>query len=225
MSNRKKRLLHKNVIGLDEMHNGFHLNSQFGINFPLTVTGYYLANYPGSQQANVKYERKRGVFVIHGGKSEEELEKRARYYFDIHPDFFYTVIPKEVLEAKSQRVRAEANALIILKFFLHYNLRQNNTVVEIGSINCRGESENIVYLTGEILKLAGLNLRVGYRNCGEKHNQAIKFADRVGYYIAGLKFRNPRAKWPCRNRKLDLGDLADIIIDQKLGLDETFEQD
>jgi hypothetical protein len=172
-----------------------------------------MKDYPGSQPARGKYETKGGVFVLHGGRPMGELEKRAKYYFAEHPDFLYTALQQKQL-ARGQRARAEANALLALEFISRYELSPSNTVVEIHRVNGKPESEHIIFLTSQLLKMAGLNVPVSYRNKA-KHNQSIRRADMLGYYLAGLKFRNPTAKWPCRNRKLNLADLADRIIDAK----------
>lgn len=202
----KKRLIGKNIIGLDELNNGFHIQRE---DFPMVVCGYLILDFPSTYPER-KYVKKKGVF---GEKSDsiKEILGRARLYFDENPNFFYTLIKKEDLESKPLYKRAEAITAIVFRFFIDYGLSDENTLVIADWIGKDGFSKDICFFCNESFKIAGLdNLIIKFEKKADVNNFAVKAADRAAYYIGGLKFKSSWEKWPYSRRKVDIEDLPEL---------------
>ncbi|MDO8741227.1 MAG: hypothetical protein Q7J54_06675 [Candidatus Woesearchaeota archaeon] len=207
----KKRLIGKNIIGIDELNNGFHIQRK---DFPMVICGYLIEDFPSSYPER-KYVRKNGIF---GEKSDsvKEILGRARPYFNENPDFFYTLIQKENLENKPLYKRAEAIAAIVFRFFIDYGLSEENTLVIADWVGRDGFSKDICFFCNESFKIAGLDkLIIRFEKKADVHNYAVKAADRAAYYIGGLKYKSNWEKWPYSGRKVDMGELPELIMKLK----------
>lgn len=205
-------LIGKDIIGIDETHNGFHLNRAFSVDIPLVLIGYLEKNHQRSQKANGKYEAKGGIFT-QKGKSLQEILKRARYYIQTHPNFYYTSISEQEMKTKNRIfLRAMAISSIVLCFFNHYTLQPNKTAVILDKINYDDETSQVIELTDSFLKTAEIKIPILSREKADIYNPAVKTADRIGYYLVGLRFKGKKKKWPFRIRKILNDSFLEISV-------------
>lgn len=206
MSSAKKSVIDKDIIGLDEFHNGFHLNCK-GIDFPFLVGGYLIRDYSGSQPNNCEYESKRNVraFSPSGTRiSDSDLIRRSTGYFKTHQDFLYTLLTKKELESQTNAsLRGKTNARIIIQFLIDYSLAPKKLAIVLDQVGGNKQSsDEVIYWTNAYLEIKGVqDIPIIAKPKADKYNQAVKIADRMLYYIAAVKFRFPDKKWPLRRKK------------------------
>ncbi len=204
----KIKLHGKDVIGIDEANNRFGINRMHGVrDFPFLVGGYLERNCSRSQNGNGKYERKGGV--LSGRMPFEELLKRVRYYLDKHPDFYYVTVPRREMRGKSTDqiavIRADVTTDIILSFFNNYNLSQERTVVVLDKMDGNEFTRHVLNLIRTYLKDSDLKVPLFARERADELIIPVKRADRILYFIAGLKLWGKRKRWPFRDRKIKRG--------------------
>lgn len=226
MAKKRPNIIGKDVIGIDEINNGYHLNHHYGSlnpehrNLPLITVGYLIREYEGSQQANEQYEAKGGVFVEKGGRKLEDIQKRALGYIHRHQDFFYSRIKsKEASSISPMGRRAESVASIVLRFFNDYNLSENDTFICLDNLGFNDATESLRCYLKELFNASDLfresfNTHVYFQKHADKFNRACKFADRTAYHLMALKFRTPKTKWPFRDRITDPSSFPDYMINR-----------
>jgi len=225
MAKKRPKINGHNVIGFDEINNGFHLSTICDLNLPLVIPAYLYTNYPGSHYANEKNERKGGVFTIRGGRKDEDVVMRAVEYLSEHPDFLYSKIKEEETRKGSLiGLRSQAVTAMILRFFKDYNLRESNTFVCLDHLGADSSSEDLEVCIRTLLKEAELfqgkyENNLYFQHQADKFNQACKTADRVGYHILALRFRTDYKKWACRDRIVYHEKFVDHLIERATGID------
>src|SRR3989344_2144998 len=203
MSEQKKKIIGKDVIGIDGSNIGFSLSHFVNFDLPVIKVGYLYRNYPGSQTANGLYEAKGGLFSTDGPLTEREL-LRIRTYISMHPDFFYTTIQKRETRITPMHIlKAHAISALILGFFQRYPLHESKTTVVLDMVHNPQQTEQLKDYLDSILKKENIQVPIIYRYKADFYNQAVKFCDRIGYYLLALRFRGKRNKWPYRMRKID----------------------
>jgi len=247
-SGRKPHIIGKSVIGFDETHNGFGINKHHGTHLPLIITGYLLNNYRGSHYRENNFAGKGGVFGPKSRRSLDQIEKRALTYVNSHPDFFYSKIAEEELTKEPEiYLRAKSIVAISLKFLLskNYNLSEKDLFVCIDGFNDHTSSSlldnqlEILYNEAGIF-LPTTSFKYGKKSCkinnfknhvyfqkkADKYNVASRCADRVGFQVLALKFKNPRGnpekRWPFQSRVVDHRRYMDLVWEFK-GLNELSE--
>jgi len=225
MAKKRPKINGHNVIGFDEINNGFHLSTICDLNLPLVIPAYLFRNYPGSHYANERNERKGGVFTVRGGRKDEEVIRRAVEYINRHPDFLYAKIHEsEKKNSSLLGLRAESVAAIILRFFKEYRLNESNTFVCLDHLGVDSSSEDLEICIRTLLRDTKLfqgkyEGNIYFQHQADKFNQACKIADRVGYHILALKFRTGYKRWACRDRIVDRDNFMDYVIERATGMD------
>jgi hypothetical protein len=224
MAKNRPNINGNDVIGFDEINNGFHLSRICDLNLPLVIPAYLYRNYPGAQHANEKYEKKGGVFTPQGGRKDAEVISRAVGYLNLHPDFYYSRITEKEAESRPLIcLRAEAVAAMTLRFFRDYNLSENTTFVCLDHLGNDSSSEDLENCIRDLFKEARIfqnknECHVYFQHKADKFNRACKTADRAGYHLLALKFRAGKKRWPCRDRIVDKSKFLEYLIERATGL-------
>jgi len=209
MPERKKRekrdIIGRDVIGIDETHNGFHLNRAYpNTDLPLLVVGYLYKNYPGSQKSNGKYEAKGGMLGTSKPMQDKEKQRAYTYLLE-HPHFLYTTInERETKEQDIFLLRSYAISSLIFNFFQKYSLKENKTTVVIDYINTFNVTQFCQHHVESLLESNDLNVPIFFQHKADFHNQAVKFSDRIGYYLAAMRFRLGKSNWPYGGKKIPI---------------------
>lgn len=245
---RKPKIIGKDVIGFDETHNGFGINRHYGTHLPLIITGYLIKDYKGSHYREAHFAGKGGVFGPKSKRSLDEIEKRALGYVNSHTDFFYSKITEEQgIKEPEIYLRAKSIVSISLKFLLskNYKLNEKDLFVCIDGFNDRTHvsflDQQLEILFNEaglflpeflkdenenICKINNFKKHVYFQKKADRYNVASRCADRVGFQVLALKFKNPRGnpekRWPFQSRVVDHRRFMDLVYEFK-GLNESEE--
>lgn len=207
----KTNIIGKNVIGIDELNNGYHLNSLWGKDCPMIICGYLIRNYSRSSCSNGKFEAKGRLFGKHGHDLQEIL-RRTRYYSEHFPNFFYLTLQKKEVKTFPVNYRAQAISSITLRFFQEPNISDKNTILVLDKMDNKDFSEKVAFLCREYFDMAGLDIQIKIQEHADKYNTSVKKADRVARYIGALRFKGNSKKWPYPKKRVFLQDLNTFII-------------
>ena len=213
---RKKSKRPSFILGFDETNNGFNLDSEDykpHKDSNLIVTGY-LTNSKGAQYGSRKYESKRKIF--NNNRDIERALTRGRYYIGQHPNFFYTVVSRRMIKhTPLPLLRANAIALLTFKFFSSYDINPQQTQIVLDQMDGKDHTDFVKQGLGIWLEDTKIKTqyRVGYK--ADQKVPAVRTADRIGYYLAAIKFLGNLRKWPYRSRKISLSHLEDLAAEMR----------
>jgi len=227
----QKRLVGKDVIGIDEFHNGFHFNHSHHVDFPFLVGAYLCRSYDPAQPS-YRFGRKSRVFSESDTRmSDEELAQRFVTSVTYNPHFLYLALSRKDFRLDMEyTVRARANAALILTLIRKYKLNPNNVLVVTDKADNKEKSSKIIERTRIFLEDKGANVQIHYQEHADTYNAAVKKIDRILYYLAGIKLRFPEAPWPLRHKKISLSGfnrtlvLDDVVDDQLSVLQEAMSK-
>lgn len=215
------------VIGIDESNNGTSLknfNNNHGSD--LVFAGYLAIDKPIKNSTYNRPENEVKGKLFNGNRNLEEAKKRARSYLNGHIDFLYTTIPEDVYKSTPNydkyKFNATSVALIVINFFLRYDLKVDNTRVILDCMGGKEPNRHIIGLANSYLEIAGLRKRRGGSSTGleiramkssPSHVLAVRKADHISYYIAALHLLGDSTKPPYRNHRLNLKSLDKNVIE------------
>ncbi len=209
----RPKLLGKTVIGLDESNNGFQKKG-----LPLIIAAHVIPNYPRAISNNEAYERK---ILAYSPKERKKFVERARQFLKINNLFCYSTISKDQLDQFGLVGRARAMASLVARAIDTYSLQKEVTIVA-HRLDNPSRTKFVAEHFEDFLKEAEIKATVEFR-ADEQRNRAIRKADRVAYYLGGLRFTSPFKRWPYRSKKTPIDYVADYISKNLIGEDEFDE--
>ena len=207
MTKDKKR---KIILGFDGTNNGFeldspvykpHKDSQF------VVTGY-MAFDTGANYGSARYESKKRIF--NKKRNVQRALTRGRAYIGENPSFFYTNFQRPPNSNLFLMKHAQAIALLTFKFFETYEIQPPTASIIIDEINGETSSRFVGRVLGAILEDANLDIPYKFKKKADKRAPSVRKADRVGYYVAAIKFLGDSHKWPFRSRRVNMNQLETL---------------
>jgi len=215
MSKRKKlRHIRDGIIlGFDEVNNGFNLPNLNPHHRPSILVVGYMMKDPGRSCYGSQAFEKKGSIFSKGKKGLANALRRGKAYLSENPDFLYTAIPKIMVE-KSPLCLIKGNAIAALTFafFLKYNLNPSKTQVVFDGVDREVHSDHLDSVLEMWFEKADLEVPHFYKPHADDSVCAVRKADRIAYYLAGISFLGDRHKWPYRHRKIDLKRLDELAI-------------
>lgn len=216
MNKRNPKINGKTIIGFDETHNGFHLNSRYNFKLPLIITGYKVKDYcgKGSQNTNVPFGRKCHAFGEN--RNEDEILRRSRGFFNNHLDFYYSVILEENNTESAIYQRAMAITAITLKFLNQKEHREQDVYVFIDKPNDNSYAEKLEERLNEMFNLGCIfpgrfSDHVIIKEKADKTNKACRLADSAGYHVLSLHSLANEEKRPYRSKLVSPYTLFNLI--------------
>ena len=216
MSKKIKKLRHIPngiILGFDEVNNGFNLPNLNPHHRPSIIgVGYMMPDTGRACYGSQPFEKKGSIFS-QGKNGLDRALRRGRTYLSEHPDFLYTTIPKIMVE-KSPLCLIKGNAIAALTFafFLKYNLNPSKTQVIFDGVDREVHSNHLESVLEMWFKKADLNVPHLYKPHADDRVCAVRKADRIAYYLAGISFLGNKHKWPYRHRKIDMKRLDELAI-------------
>ena len=199
------------ILGFDETNNGFNLDHPKYKHHPnsiMVVTGYMTPSNSTFHTPERPGSRKK---VFNSKRDVSRALELGREYIEASPDYFYTTICySDSKKIKLPLLRANAIALLTFKFFQHYQLDPITTKLAIDQINGKDFSNSVGYFLQGWLENARLPIKFNIEERSDKKIPAVKKADRIGYYLAAIKFLGDKNHWPYRKRKVSMNQLENL---------------
>ena len=189
----KLKVYGKDVIGIDEHNNGFQKKG-----IPLVIAGYFMPHYYNAHKGNEPYERK-GLAFSDNPNHKSNFVRRAKEFLRRNPCFCYTLLEEKVSKKLYMHGRASAIASITAKIIEKYNVNQSNLVILLHRIDEPACTRAVGEALEDLLEKAEIKAHFIFKP-DEDCNRTLKKADRVAYYLGGLKFNCPERGWPFRNK-------------------------
>lgn len=206
----RPKLLGKTVIGLDESNNGFQEKG-----LPLIIAAHVIKDYSRAIPNNEAYERK---ILAYAPKERERFVGRAREFLRRNSSFCYSTISKVQLDQFGLIGRARAMASLVARAIEMYNLKGDLAIVA-HRLDNSSRTKFVAEHFRNYLKEAEIQATMEFR-ADEQRNRAIRKADRVAYYIGGLKFTFPSKHWPYRSKKTPIDYHGEFISRYVVGEDD-----
>ncbi len=206
----KINLAGRDVIGVDE-----HFNGAQHRGVPLLIVGYYIPEYRKFTNGNEPYERK--CFAYSGNPAHKgSFFRRAKEFFGRNRDFAYSVVEPKILIQYGYDCRATAMASVIAHLYNKHSLAKKNPVIVAHNIDMPKNTEAVRDGLENLLCDAGLSCDLLFKPT-EIGNRALQKADRVGYYLGGIRYNSSRSsQWPMRHYKIGF-DCINTFIEKHTG--------
>ena len=207
------------IIGFDETNNGFHLDNpnkryHFHKDSVMVITGYMSPNITIAQDQQPKASKRK---FFNRERDIALALKLGKKYIELNPDYFYTTIKySDTKRIGYPLIRANAIALLSFKFFQHYELNPLTTQLAIDEIDGEKVSSSAEYFLQGWLENTNLPVDFEIMPKADKKILAVKKADRIGYYLAAIKFLGQGDHWPYRHRKVSMNQLENLAMQTQM---------
>ena len=210
----------KHILAIDDHNNVFQKKG-----VPFVLVGYVIKDY----QSVPKKLRKKGL--LFGNKSKaystsqknrSAFEKRGVEFLKLNPQFCYTTISQRDMQKFNFYGRAKAMASLSAYIINKNNLDLENTIILPHRLHTPSHTKIVKEVLEDLLKKAEITCPIEFKN-DEKCNDALLLADRVAYFLGGLRYHSPSSKWPFRHKKIDFRYIDEFMAYQYAGDYHDFE--
>lgn len=207
----RPKLFGKTVIGIDESNNGFQRKG-----LPMIIAAHVILDYQRAIPNNEAFERK---VLAYSATEHGKFVERARQFLARNSLFCYTTLTPYQVEIFGLFGRAKAMASLVARAMELYDLQDHDLAVVCHRIDQSHTTRIVSEYLAKFLEEAEIKTTLEFRG-DEQRNRAIRKADRVAYYLGGLKFATSSKHWPYREKKTTMDFVSDYISKHVIGEEE-----